>query len=435
MIYELYDAVNTLVFVALVYCFESCFLIRRAALSFRSIVLSVVIWFFTELIICRVFDENFILKVIMTIGICSICSALLFKDRFQSILLTSVLAYSISLFFDYLIYTISLLFIDYIPVGNINGSITAICLGTISQLLFLFTIMIIRIGIKDRMIESILPGMWYKFSALPAFSLLVIVAFTVSFKDDYEGNHRIFFVFLAMLLLAINLYAFHLFLSEIKTSYEITRMRMNDAYAEELSNLYKQICDRQNQITADSHEYKNKIALIYKLIEDEDYKSLADFVNREHVQIEKNENVVDTGNPIITAIFNTKYKEAVDNDIRVRFDIGNLSSVNMNEEDLVIILFNLLNNAIEGCMKCQAGRRLINIKMTADSDFFIFVNNTYEGDVCFADGSYKSTKGDLMTHGFGIDNLKRVIANRKGFIYFKTTENVFSVRVMIPINK
>ncbi len=434
MILELYNTINTILFVVLVVLFEEAFLERRI-IKKGLVVSCCLIWFSIEYAVCKVFDNSFIVKVVTTIVLCVLFSLVLFKGRLQSIAFVSILSYSVSLFFDYITYNASLLFIDYTPAIRIDDNIIAILLGGVSQFLFFLTAMMFRREIKNKAIEKLLPGVWYKFSALPLFSLLVIVAFTISFKDDTDRAHRWFFVLLAFLLLAINIYAYKLFTSEINTSVELTRMRMNNSYAEELSSLYKQICDRQEKITADSHEYKNKIALIHKLIVDKNYESLSAFVDKEQNELERSENIINTGNPIITAIFNSKYKEAMTYGIHVRFDIGNLSSVNMKEEDLVIILFNILNNAIEACRKCDSDRRFINVKMSADSSFYVFVSNTYNGTILFENENYKSTKVNDGLHGFGIDNMKRIVESNFGYIVFATTDDFFTVRIMIPIDK
>ena len=57
---------------------------------------------------------------------------------------------------------------------------------------------------------------------------------------------------------------------------------------------------------------------------------------------------------IIDAILNSKYKETLDKGIVFIFQINDLSGIKMCDEDIVVILSNLLNNAIEACERCSA---------------------------------------------------------------------------------
>lgn len=52
---------------------------------------------------------------------------------------------------------------------------------------------------------------------------------------------------------------------------------------------------------------------------------------------------------IINAILNTKYQEAISKNIVFVFKVNDLSKIVIKDEDLVVILANLLNNAIEAC--------------------------------------------------------------------------------------
>ena len=56
---------------------------------------------------------------------------------------------------------------------------------------------------------------------------------------------------------------------------------------------------------------------------------------------------IKTNNVIIDAILNSKYKETLDKGIVFIFQINDLSGIKMRDEDIVVILSNLLNNAIE----------------------------------------------------------------------------------------
>ena len=55
---------------------------------------------------------------------------------------------------------------------------------------------------------------------------------------------------------------------------------------------------------------------------------------------------------IVNAILNTKYQESEDKGIVFVVKINDLSHAKIQDEDMVIILSNLLNNAIEACQSC-----------------------------------------------------------------------------------
>ncbi len=87
---------------------------------------------------------------------------------------------------------------------------------------------------------------------------------------------------------------------------------------------------------------------------------------------------IKTNHVIIDAILNSKYREMLDKNIVFIFKINDLSGINVSDEDIVVILSNLLNNAIEACEKCP-DKRVIKMKLVREKDnFIISVKNTYD---------------------------------------------------------
>ncbi len=55
----------------------------------------------------------------------------------------------------------------------------------------------------------------------------------------------------------------------------------------------------------------------------------------------------------------------LDKNIVFIFKINDLSGINVSDEDIVVILSNLLNNAIEACEKCP-DKRVIKMKLVRE---------------------------------------------------------------------
>lgn len=91
------------------------------------------------------------------------------------------------------------------------------------------------------------------------------------------------------------------------------------------------------------------------------------FVNKISGQISKELDFICTNNVIVDAVLNTKYQEIRDKGIVFVFKINDLSSLNISDEDVVVIMSNLLNNAIEACEKCR-GDKIIKLKIVIEDN-------------------------------------------------------------------
>ena len=62
---------------------------------------------------------------------------------------------------------------------------------------------------------------------------------------------------------------------------------------------------------------------------------------------------MDTRNPLLDALLSKKYEEASRKGVMVYFDLPDLRDMPMGQTDLVIVLSNLLNNAIEAAAQAD----------------------------------------------------------------------------------
>lgn len=138
------------------------------------------------------------------------------------------------------------------------------------------------------------------------------------------------------------------------------------------------------------------------LLKKKNYDVLEEFMDKINGQIRKELDCICTNHAIVDAVLNTKYSETKEKGIVFVLKINDLSHLSISDEDIVVILSNLLNNAIEACDRCK-GRKVIKLKFVMEKDDIILsVKNTYEGAVVYKDGELQTTKDDSDRHGIGI---------------------------------
>ena len=93
------------------------------------------------------------------------------------------------------------------------------------------------------------------------------------------------------------------------------------------------------------------------------------------------------------------------------FKINDLSGINISDEDIVQVLSNLLDNAIEAARQCDINHRLIKLKFTCeDAHTILSVSNTYKYKPEITEDGYMTTKTeDKEEHGFGLRNVMAVL--------------------------
>lgn len=232
-------------------------------------------------------------------------------------------------------------------------------------------------------------------------------------------------------LIVLNLVVFHL-ISEIlensRNMKEAEALRQQSIGQLELYNSMRENYNIQRQRT---HEYKNQIVCMDMLMKKKDYSKLEDYIGNISDGLDAQLDMVDTNNDVVNAIFNAKYYEAIKNDVLVVLKINDLSDIKISDNDIVTILSNLLDNAIEAAKQCDIGKRIVKIKMLyEDAVLSIAVSNSYKAEpVLTEDGYIRTTKKDREEHGWGMRNVVATLEkyNAEYIIDYKNGEFVFSI--------
>ena len=197
--------------------------------------------------------------------------------------------------------------------------------------------------------------------------------------------------------------------------------------------IYQAISDNYNNQKKQVHEFKNQIMCIGYLLNDGDYNEAQRYVNKINTSLVGEVNWVNTNNVIVNAVVNSKYQEATDKNIVFTFKINDLSGIKLEDEDIVAILSNLLNNAIEAAEKCVVNRR-IKLKINQNgNELIIAVSNTYAEKLEIQNGEYKTTKTDkTQEHGIGIKNIIKAVKKYDGDYLIDNEDGEFNFMIIIP---
>lgn len=244
-------------------------------------------------------------------------------------------------------------------------------------------------------------------------------------------NAEIFMMASVSGLILINVISYILMLHMNKENTERARamlleiqIKENTESIHEIHRMYEEI----KQIRHDTkHWITGSLALIRQKNYDEAEMYLEGLVNEKIGTIR---DYVMTENDVINAIINSKLSEARQKDIDVRASVG----TEIGETDvygLSVAIANLLDNAIEECMRIQ-GNRKIYYEMFVDGEYLkIFVKNTYDKNGI----NLETKKADKKLHGLGLRSVKGFAEKNEGFVNFYEENGDFCANMWITVNR
>ena len=299
-------------------------------------------------------------------------------------------------------------------------------------ILFLLLITVKRISvIKKKNVIDMSNKEWLQFLIFPIFTLITVIVMTNSMITSYHEDIVNVYYVIAIVLIVLNMVVFHLINEILENSQRIREadvLKQQSIGQLELYNSLRKNYDIQRKRT---HEYKNQIMCIDSLLKKKNYNKLEEYINSIFDKLDGQLDMVDTNNEVVNAVINAKYYEALQNDVLFILKINDLSHIKVSDEDIVTILSNLLDNAIEAAGQCDIDKRTVGIKLLYEDDVLsIAVSNSYKTvPEIMEDGYMRTIKDDKEQHGLGIRNVVATLEkyNAEYIIDYKNGEFVFSI--------
>ena len=372
-----------------------------------------------------IFANNFIMKEIFILG----CSALFmwryFKQKFLKILVFVLLYQGAGLMIDYAIIVLISKFFPTITYANLSEPMVNIFMSALSQaVLFCFILFLRRLN--DSKSSDVLTSVeWIKFAIFPLFTIIVIIALLTGFGIPLNGKQKNILICIIFGLIVMNIEVFYLISDILKREVQI---RENEILIERV----KKETEHYDKQRKREHEYKNQIAFIAALARENKVDELNEYLREYNKTFIGRMDSIDTNNVIVNSILNLKYQEAKNKGITFVVKISDLSKLKMKDEDIVIILSNLLNNAIEASEKCN--KPVIKVKFVKErKQIVISVINTLAVEPVITEGKYVTTKNNNSnSHGIGIQNVKDVVNKYGGTCVIKHDKLNFKFSILIP---
>lgn len=276
-----------------------------------------------------------------------------------------------------------------------------------AKIVELFGIVVIRYFLRRVLLHQY--GSWTEWARVLFYPFAVLAVSIILNSILFHSPNHAHMLFSCLFILLLTDFLSVFLLDYLEHQQEAVRnnsvLKQNLKLASDHVRSLEQYYEQQRKLT---HDFKNHLSVIKNLAETGTRNpELLDYLDRLIKQDASMETHLKTNRLIADLILNQKISEAISKQITVRTQIQDLSQFPLPDEALVVVLSNLLDNAIEACERIQdQSARSIQIKMLLGYDTGILsVENTTASPVIIRDQQIISTKEQPHEHGFGIKNI------------------------------
>ena len=263
---------------------------------------------------------------------------------------------------------------------------------------------------------------------LPLMS--VAVMFQMYFSSQGQQELSAGAVTLAFVILLANIAVFYLMDSMDRASASEKELALlNQSMALQTEN-YRALEKSYRAQRSASHEFKHQLQVIGDLLREGNTREAQDYVAELQSQQTSRLFAAKTGNTIVDAILNEKYQRAREIGIDVSYKVNDLSGLKLSTDALVVVLSNLLENAIEACCRLPEDRK-IECSLLLEESLFLSIRNTAL-PVKIVDGRIETTKENKAEHGYGLAAVQRILQQLRGELVIDYREPWFQIVAEIP---
>lgn len=182
------------------------------------------------------------------------------------------------------------------------------------------------------------------------------------------------------------------------------------------------------------HDIKNHVGALNQMITSNEIDKALKYLATMNDISDASKLLCNTGNVALDSIVNYKLSIAKKAEIKCTFHALIPTNINIKDKDIIIIMGNLLDNAIEACSKLSSDKYIkvdINYKKGI---LFIFISNNYNGTTKKNGSNFVTLKSNSSLHGLGLKNVQKSISNYNGTLEINETSSEFNVFVMLYVN-
>lgn len=274
---------------------------------------------------------------------------------------------------------------------------------------------------------------WVQVILVSTFSIFMI-AVSINLQLEYVENivdKGIVFLIAGITLLDI--YFLYVVLkinryNRIKQENELLRQQQHfyAKYAENIQQQYEEIKSLR-------HDLKHSLSVIGVLVGEGKLDEAKNFIERHNIMSKTQKVFIDTKNDFLDAIINSKLSLAHQYNIKTICSVSS-SCEKIDGIDLCNLLGNLLDNAIEACVKKENKEPEMLLKIwNSPGKIMILVKNSIPYSVLSGNHSLNSDKKDKENHGLGIKTIKSIVEKYGGLLDIYEEHKSFCVLVTLFI--
>ena len=249
--------------------------------------------------------------------------------------------------------------------------------------------------------------------------------------EDTEGN-LVAPIVMIMIILTVSVFLLFFFVNKLLKA---QKLEYEYRFLEDKIETEKRILDESERVWENvskiRHDLKNHLTIIKAKLNEGDVTYCENYIDKIYPQIDDIGKLVKTGNSVVDYLVSSKFD--LDDDVKVKIS-GNADVIgNISDTDIVGLIGNLLDNALEAVkdISDEREKRVELYFLTPNNNRIIICQNTVDHPVLENNHNLVTTKKGIG-HGYGKKIIGSIAEKYGGFVEYIDKPGMFCVQVVLP---
>lgn len=202
----------------------------------------------------------------------------------------------------------------------------------------------------------------------------------------------------------------------------------------EVERQQQQYVLRKHDIEAVRQQYHDMKNLLLYLEKSPSRENIHAHVGKILDSIQPFESVLDTGNDAVDILLGEKMEVCRRQRILCTAMVDGASLAFIDQLDLVTILGNAMDNAVEACLNVpETARRAIQVRTSGAPGFVVLhIHNSCSESIQVQGELPPTSKRDRENHGYGLRNIRRTVEKYHGEMHCEAQQGEFELTLLFP---
>ncbi len=253
-------------------------------------------------------------------------------------------------------------------------------------------------------------------------------------SDDLQINKNLTAFYITIIAFGVMLIELRMILVKGNNTSMRTVINVLEEKMKILTNYYSDMNRKDEEFRRFRHDTKNMLIALQAMIKEGNNDKAVKYLDDMYSQYKNTIKKFDTGNFIADALLNTKSQVAEEYNTQIEIN-GFIPAEKVIDVDMVILLSNLLDNALEASNQLEGNKKIIIDSVIGKNMWCIEIKNPVSQKVSIYKNHINTSKENKEIHGYGLFNVEKVVQKYNGMLKLTCDDKEFAAKATLVLSK